>query len=79
MKIKALKWMDRDFGTQWRDEIENRWVYDDFKKHDDWRKEWISFDCALYNPEDNRVCDGKRDSVHGAYFFGLYCGTGDLK
>lgn len=58
MQVKPLKWKDHDFGTQWQDKVDHRWVYDDFKKHDDWRKEWISFDCALYNPDDNRVYCG---------------------
>lgn len=58
MQIKALKWMDHDFGAEWRNKVNNRWVYDDFKQDENWRKKWISFDCALYNPDDNRVYCG---------------------
>ncbi|MBC8871684.1 MAG: hypothetical protein H8E44_19835 [Planctomycetes bacterium] len=55
MQIKSLKLKDCYYGNQWFDEIEHRWVYDDFVAEKDWQKGWISFDCALYNPSDDRV------------------------
>jgi len=58
MKVTALKLRDEQFGNEWRDVVENRWVFDDFKRNDRWRKGWISFDCALCNPDDDRVYCG---------------------
>lgn len=55
MKIKAHKLHDFDYGNQWFDEIEDHWEYEDFKADAAWRRGWISMDCALYNPADDRV------------------------
>ncbi len=55
MNIRSLKLFDRDFGNQWENEAFNRWNYRDFIANDLWRREWISMDCALYNPDDDRV------------------------
>jgi len=55
MRIKSLKLWDNRFDNQWSDEVEDRWDYDDFKANPDWRKGWISVDCALYNADDDRV------------------------
>jgi len=55
MKARALKLNDFECGNQWFDEVEDRWEYDDFKADPDWRTGWISMDCALYNPADDRV------------------------
>jgi hypothetical protein len=55
MNVKCLKLEDCNFGTRWSDEVENRWIYDDFMTHEEWRKGWVSFDCALYNQGDDRV------------------------
>ena len=55
MKVRALKLQDVQYGNRWFDEAEDRWEYGDFKGREDWRKGWISFDCALYNADDNRV------------------------
>jgi len=55
MQINSLKLNDFQYGNQWFDELEHRWVYDDFVADEDWKKGWISFDCALYNPADDRV------------------------
>lgn len=55
MKIRSIKLYDAHFGTQWRDEIEDRWEYADFIAHGEWAQKWISFDCSLYNPDDDRV------------------------
>ena len=55
MKIRSLKLQNVQFGRRWFDEVEHRWLYDDFLADPDWRRGWISFDCALYRPEDDRV------------------------
>ena len=55
MKIRSIKFYDAHFGTQWRDEIEDRWEYRDFLAHAEWAQKWISFDCSVYNPDDDRV------------------------
>lgn len=55
MQITAHKLFDHDFGNQWFDEVEDRWDYADFRRDPAWRREWISFDSALYRPEDDRV------------------------
>ncbi len=55
MKTTAHKLFDYAFGNQWAEEIEDRWEYQEFKEHPRWRKGWISFDCALHNPEDDRI------------------------
>lgn len=58
MKVRAIKLRDVDFGTEWRDVVDNRWVYDDFKRNEKWRTGWISFDCAFYRPQDDLVYCG---------------------
>ena len=58
MEVKALRLRDEQFGDQWNDEIENRWLYDDFRADPRWRDGWISFDSLLYNPDDDRVYCG---------------------
>ena len=55
MRIKPLKLRDVSFGNQWFDEVQDRWLYDDFKSNALWRENWISFDCAYYEPEQDRV------------------------
>ena len=49
MKIRSIKLHDNKYGSQWVDEVEDRWTYDDFKADKNWRKGWISFDCSLYD------------------------------
>ncbi len=55
LQVKSLKLHDVNFGNQWFDETLDRWNYDDYLAHDNWRKAWISMDCCLYNQDDNRV------------------------
>jgi hypothetical protein len=55
MKVRSLKLRDVRFGDRWEKEVHNRWVYADFKTHQDWKEGWLSFDCAAYRPEDGRV------------------------
>jgi len=55
MKIRAIKLHDVDFGNTWAETVEDRWEYDDFKGRPNWRRGWISMDCALYRPEEDRV------------------------
>jgi hypothetical protein len=58
MHVQSLRLKDIDYGNQWFDEVEDRWTYDDFAAHRKWKEGWISFDCALYNPGDDRVYVG---------------------
>ena len=55
MKTRTYKLQDCNYGNQWFDEIEDHWDYDDFKANADWRRGWISMDCALYNAAEDRV------------------------
>jgi hypothetical protein len=55
LQIRAIKLHDEKFGSQWRDEVEDRWEYADFAANPRWAHKWISFDCALYNRDDDRV------------------------
>ena len=55
MKVRAIKLYDERFGNQWVDRVEDRWEHDDFTCIDSWRKGWISFDCGLYNADDDRI------------------------
>ena len=55
MQVRCIKLKDVDFGNQWVDEVEERWTYDDFAANPKWKHGWISFDCALYNRDDDRV------------------------
>lgn len=55
MKIRALKLHDEHYGDAWADTVQDRWDYADFKADDRWRRGWVSFDCALYEPRDQRV------------------------
>ena len=55
MNVRAIKLYDVDFKNQWADEVEDHWDYRDMKANDDWARGWISFDCSLYNKEDDRV------------------------
>jgi hypothetical protein len=53
--IRTLKLRDEKFGNQWFDEVLDHWSYDDLKKNPKWRQDWISFDCALYSSEEDRI------------------------
>ncbi|NUQ65046.1 MAG: hypothetical protein HUU20_21490 [Pirellulales bacterium] len=55
MQVQTLKLEQVDFGNQWFDEILDRWTYDDFTASREWKRGWISFDCAYYHPSDDRV------------------------
>ena len=55
VQVRSLKLENADFGRQWFDEVEDHWTYDDFAAHQAWKEGWISFDCALYNRQDDRV------------------------
>ena len=58
MNVHALKLHDEHFGHQWSDQVEDRWTYDAFLADARWRDRWISFDCLLHNPDDDRVYCG---------------------
>ena len=58
MHIRALKLRDESYGNEWFDEVENHWLYDNLDVNRRWREGWISFDCLLHNPLDNRVYCG---------------------
>jgi len=55
MNIIAHKLYDHDFGNQWFDKTEDHWDYEEYKRDPAWRREWISFDCALYSPDNERI------------------------
>jgi hypothetical protein len=55
MKARSIKLYDHHFGSQWAEQVEDRWEYDDVQRDPHWRKEWISFDCALYEPSQERI------------------------
>jgi hypothetical protein len=55
MKIQAHKLVEEKYGDQWSKEIEDRWEYQDFLDNPSWREGWISFDCAYYNQDDERL------------------------
>jgi outer membrane protein assembly factor BamB len=58
MQVTALKLRDREFGDQWRNQIQDRWEYADFLEDSGWRKGWISFDCLCYDPPTDTVFCG---------------------
>lgn len=55
MKCTALKLRDFHYGSQWSEQVQDHWLYDDFLSHPAWRKGWISIDSVLCDHEDNRV------------------------
>ncbi len=55
MNVRSLKLEDERFGTQWFDEVEDRWDYADMQAHPAWRRGWISMDCAVLGPDEGRV------------------------
>jgi len=65
MKVEALKLKDRHFSN-WHSEVENRWDYDDLRRDPGWLHDWISFDCCLFLPEQDRL------------YCGLTCLDGDI-
>ena len=67
MKIRALKLRDRRF-TNWHTELEDRWNYDDLRRDPGYVKDWISFDCCLYVPQQERVYCGLT-SLDGEIFW----------
>jgi hypothetical protein len=55
MKIRSLKLHNESFGTQWSDEVQDRWNYADFLRNEKWRKGWVSFDGVVYHAGQQRV------------------------
>ena len=55
MRIRSLRWRNENFGNQWDDTVLDRWTYADFHDAPAWKTGWISFDCAVHRPADNRV------------------------
>ncbi len=58
MRIEHFVKFRSDFGERWSQEVENRWTYEDFKSHSDWRREWISFNCVRFSPDRKRLLLG---------------------
>lgn len=58
MKCRSLKLKNEQFGSAWYDQVEDHWDYDDMKADSRWRTSWISFDCALYDPERELIYFG---------------------
>lgn len=57
MTARALKLRDGHFDN-WSSEVEDRWNYADMLAHEDWRGDWISFDCLCYDDERDTVFCG---------------------
>jgi hypothetical protein len=57
MKIRALKLKDRHFAN-WYTEVEDQWNYDDLRGDPAYLHEWISFDCCLFLPGEDRLYCG---------------------
>ncbi len=55
MKVTARKLRDVHYGTQWFDQVLDRWDYDQFKADPTWREGWVSFDSLYHHPADDRV------------------------
>ena len=55
MRVRTLKLQNEQFGDQWFDAVLDHWDYADMKADPRWRTGWISFDCALYDAERQRV------------------------
>lgn len=53
LKVRSHKLRDRKFD-QWHMD----WDYEDYLKEDTWRKDWISFDCLCYVPDNDTVYAG---------------------
>ena len=58
MHVTAHRLRDRRFGSQWSEQIEDRWEYADFLKDSGWRKDWISFDCLCHDPATDTIYCG---------------------
>ena len=57
MKVTAIKLKDRHFDN-WHSEVEDRWDYRDMLAHEEWRRDWISFDCLCYDEATDTVFAG---------------------
>ncbi|MBE2204009.1 MAG: hypothetical protein IAE94_06705 [Chthoniobacterales bacterium] len=67
MAVRSLKLLTTTFPPNfWRDEIANRWDYQDFLDHPEWGRDWISFDGVVFHAASNRV------------YCGLTCFDGDI-
>lgn len=53
LKIRSHKLKNRQFDTWHQD-----WDYDDYLRDENWRKDWISFDCLCYVPDNDTVYAG---------------------
>ena len=78
IQVRALKLADFDFGQKWSEEVDDRWEYEDFKNRPDWRKGWISFDCAYYDSAGRRVYLGI-SSFDSDIFKAYDCETGKFQ
>lgn len=58
MKVQAHKLKNRNFAQQWHQEALGRWNYEDFTKRKEWREDWISFDCVLYEANVEKLYFG---------------------
>jgi len=57
MKVTARKIKDTSLPN-WHSEVENRWEYDDLRAAENWREDWISFDCLAYVPGRDEIYCG---------------------
>ncbi|MHC4873551.1 MAG: NHL repeat-containing protein [Planctomycetota bacterium] len=55
MEIRSLKLKDNKYGNRWKEEIVDRWDYDDCKADKEFAEGWISMDCCLYDKADELI------------------------
>ena len=55
MHIRPLKLNEARFGDQWAAQVQDRWLYEDFRADAAWRTGWTSMDCCCYDGRDDRV------------------------
>lgn len=55
MRVRTIKLFDEYFGNRFSGSVLDHWDYEDMREDPKWRKGWISFDCALYDPTRRRI------------------------
>ena len=56
-EVKYYKIYDHHF-TNWRTQVHDKWVYDDFLKDEDYRKKWISITSVANDDRNNKIYAG---------------------
>lgn len=59
MTIRSHAFLDRRFAPDFFDRhVANRWNYEDFARHPEWARDWISFDGLVHHAGSERVFCG---------------------